>query len=197
MTQFKQLPSPYSKYEVSESGSILRAIKTKSIVNLEKGTQHYRIYSDSGNGVRITLKKSELQDMASVKGDGKKEEAPKEKKMLLKKPKAEKKPKEQKPKKEKITPKLRKAREWKKGKQASEECLKEVKAVCDENKSLDSNLIIKVLELPVSDFVKAHHLTEIGLTKDEVAKVMQTTKQNVARNLWLIQTGRREKPSSL
>lgn len=65
MSQFKQLPSPYSKYEVSESGSILRAIKTKSIVNVEKGTNSYRIYADNANGLRISLPKEKLKEIAT------------------------------------------------------------------------------------------------------------------------------------
>lgn len=92
MSQFKQLPSPYSKYEVSESGSILRAIKTKSIVNVEKGTSSYRVYSDSGNGIRITLSKQKLLEI--INGESETEQPTKyvgsevakaEKKLLIKK----------------------------------------------------------------------------------------------------------------
>lgn len=67
MSQFKQLPSPYSKYEVSESGSILRAIKTKSIVNVEKGTSSYRVYSDTEKDKRIYLSKEKLSELCKAK----------------------------------------------------------------------------------------------------------------------------------
>lgn len=83
MSQFKQLPSPYSKYEVSESGSILRSIKTKSIVNVEKGTSSYRLYSDDEKDKRISLSKEKLLEFCKPKLLKSKEEESKEKPQKL------------------------------------------------------------------------------------------------------------------
>lgn len=54
---FTQLKSPFSKYEMSDSGTIIRGTKNKNMIGMEKGS--IRLTDDNGN--RHTIKKTDFE----------------------------------------------------------------------------------------------------------------------------------------
>lgn len=62
MNKFNQLTEPFSKYEISESKSIVRSVKTKSIVSFDKGANTIRLMND--NGERKIITKENLKTLS-------------------------------------------------------------------------------------------------------------------------------------
>lgn len=55
MSNFKTIKG-FSKYEISESGTMIRNIKNKALVGMDKGGNSVRLYNDEGERVTINKK---------------------------------------------------------------------------------------------------------------------------------------------
>lgn len=173
MSNFKQLQAPFSKYEISENRTVIRGIKNKSIVSLEKGS--LRLYNDSGE--RVAVRKEDFDRlMITTDETPAQNEQPEQGVVTYKTPDPVEKPKLKVLKK----PSLKKPEKEKKPKAEKPKVEKEKKVKVE---FVPTAKMVKILEMDVSKAKKMQPLRDAGAPVAEIALMLKTNYSYVANFL--------------